>query len=45
MDRISCDIGCDRRSSHSKELRVAAMCIRMHSSYGQLHGSVGISVR
>ena len=41
VDRISRNIGCDRRS---KELRVAAICISRHSSYGQLHGSVGISV-
>ena len=41
VDRISCDIGCDRRS---KGLRVAVLCISRHSSYGQLHGSVGISV-
>jgi len=36
VDRISCDIGCDRRSSHSKGLRVAVLCISRHSSYGQL---------
>ena len=34
VDRISCDIGCDRRSSRSKELRVAVMCISRHSGCG-----------
>ena len=32
MSRISCDIGRDRRSSRSKELRVAVLCISRHSS-------------
>jgi hypothetical protein len=35
VDRISCNIGRDKRSSRGKELRVAAMCISRHSSYGQ----------
>ena len=30
--RISCDIGCDRRNSRGKELRVAVLCISRHSS-------------
>ena len=41
----SCDIGCDRRSSRRKGLRVAALCISSHSSFGQLQGSVEIPVR
>ena len=45
VDRISCNIGCDRRGSRSKERRVAAICISRHSSYGQLQRGVGISVR
>ena len=44
VDRTSCDIGRDRRSSRSKELRIAAMRTSRHSSCGQLQGSVGISV-
>ena len=32
MDRISCDIGRDRRSSRGKDIRVTVLCISRHSS-------------